>query len=79
MFGVRQLAYWEDVLHKLATIPPSELSAENRINYAVYQPQIENLAAGVRFRAYEMPFNSDSQFWSDPSSAREIARWLRAK
>jgi uncharacterized protein (DUF885 family) len=35
------------------------------VNLAVYKPQIENLAAGIRFREYEMPFNSDSQFWSD--------------
>jgi len=61
----KQLAYWNDVLRQLAAIPVAELSAENRINYLVYKPQLENLAAGVRFRAYEMPFNSDSQFWSD--------------
>ena len=61
----RQLAYWNEVLGKLAAIPVGELSSANRINYAVYKPQLENLAAGVRFRAYEMPFNSDSQFWSD--------------
>jgi uncharacterized protein (DUF885 family) len=57
--------YWEDVLHRLAGIQASELSAENRVNLAVYKPQIEALAAGIRFRDYEMPFNSDSQFWSD--------------
>ena len=61
----KQLAYWDDVLRKLAAIPAGELSAENRINYAVYKPQVENFAADVRLRAYEMPFNSDSQFWSD--------------
>jgi uncharacterized protein (DUF885 family) len=61
----KQLTYWDAVLRKLAAISAPELSAENRINYAVYKPQIENLAASVRFRAYEMPFNSDSQFWSD--------------
>jgi len=61
----KQLAYWQEVLRQLAAIPFGELSAENRVNYAVYKPQLENLAAGVRFRAYEMPFNSDSQFWSD--------------
>jgi len=31
----------------------------------VYRPQVENLAASVRFRDYEMPFNSDSSFWSN--------------
>ena len=60
-----RLAYWNDVLKQLDTIPASELSAENQVNLAVYRPQIENLAAAIRFRDYEMPFNSDSQFWSD--------------
>ncbi|GAA0711164.1 DUF885 domain-containing protein [Dokdonella soli] len=60
-----RLAYWNDVLKQLDAIPAKELSAENRVNLAVYRPQIENLAADIRFRGYEMPFNSDSQFWSD--------------
>jgi len=60
-----RLTYWDDVLKKLAAIAPAELSPENRINYAVYKPQIENLAAGLRFHDYEMPLNSDSQFWTD--------------
>jgi uncharacterized protein (DUF885 family) len=61
----QRLAHWDDVLKQLAGIKPAELSAENQINYAVYKPQVENLAAGIRLRDYEMPFNSDSQFWSD--------------
>jgi uncharacterized protein (DUF885 family) len=60
-----RLKYWDDVLRRLDAIPPAELSAENKVNLAVYRPQVENLAAGIRFRDYEMPFNSDSQFWSD--------------
>jgi uncharacterized protein (DUF885 family) len=60
-----RLHYWTDVLHQLDALRVEELSAENRVNLAVYRPQIENLAAGIRFRDYEMPFNSDSQFWSD--------------
>jgi len=61
----QRLKYWQEVLHKLAELPVAELSADNRVNLAVYKPQIENFAAGIRFREYEMPFNSDSQFWSD--------------
>jgi uncharacterized protein (DUF885 family) len=60
-----RLHYWNDVLHRLDAVPVAALSGENKVNLAVYRPQIENLAAGVRFRDYEMPFNSDSQFWSD--------------
>ncbi|NCT69246.1 MAG: DUF885 family protein [Rhodanobacteraceae bacterium] len=60
-----RLAYWDDVLRQLDAIPAGELSADNRINLAVYRPQIEDLAADIRLRGYEMPFNSDSQFWSN--------------
>jgi uncharacterized protein (DUF885 family) len=61
----RRLAYWTDVLKQLDAIPVKQLSPENQINAAVYRPQIENYVAAIRFRDYEMPFNSDSQFWSD--------------
>ena len=60
-----RLKVWTDVLHQLDAIDPAELSPDNRINLAVYRPQVENLAAEVRLRGYEMPFNSDSSFWSD--------------
>ena len=60
-----RLKYWTDVLHRLDGIATADLSADNQVNLAVYRPQIENLAAEIRFRLYEMPFNSDSQFWSD--------------
>lgn len=59
-----RLGVWTQVLKDLDGVDLTELSAENRVNYAVYRPQIENLAAGVRLRDYEMPFNADSQFWS---------------
>ncbi|WP_395680141.1 DUF885 domain-containing protein [Dokdonella sp.] len=60
-----RLAYWNDVLKQLDTIPAAELSAENQVNLAVYRPQVHDLAAAQALRSYEMPFNSDSQFWSD--------------
>jgi len=60
-----RLAYWDKVLKQLADIPRDKLSPEQRVNYDVYKPQIENLAADIRFKGYEMPLNSDSQFWSD--------------
>ncbi|MEO7432346.1 MAG: DUF885 family protein [Dokdonella sp.] len=60
-----RLAYWDDVLKQLDAIATKDLSAENQVNLAVYRPQVGDLAAQIRFRTYEMPFNSDSQFWSD--------------
>lgn len=61
----RRLAMWEDVLAQLDAIDPAQLSEQNRVNLAVYRPQLEALAANVRLRAYEMPFNSDSSFWAN--------------
>lgn len=60
-----RLKVWTDVLRQLDAIDPAKLSPDNRINLAVYRPQVEDLAAEVRLRGYEMPFNSDSSFWSD--------------
>ncbi|MGA8278454.1 MAG: DUF885 family protein [Rhodanobacteraceae bacterium] len=60
-----RLRRWRDVLRDLDTITVDQLTPANRINYAVYRPQVENLAADVRYKNYLMPFNSDSSFWSD--------------
>ena len=59
-----RLSYLEGVLRKLDGVDPARLSPAQRIDFAVYRPQIEHRAAELRFRDYEMPFNSDSSFWS---------------
>lgn len=61
----RRLAMWDRVLEQLDGIDPAALSPAERVDYAVYKPQVENLAASLRFRDYEMPFNADSSFWSN--------------
>ncbi len=68
----RRLAYWDEVLKALAAIDPDTLSPEEKIDYLVYKDQIFDLAAEQRFKTYEAPFNSDSQFWADlaPSAGR---------
>ncbi|KGT82568.1 hypothetical protein OC00_18500, partial [Xanthomonas vasicola] len=60
-----RLAIWDGVLKQLDGIDPKQLSPANQINFAIYRPQVENLAAEVRLRLYEMPFNSDTSFWSN--------------
>lgn len=60
-----RLEKWEQVLAALDDIDEDQLSPANRIHLAVYRPQIENLATDIRLRGYEMPFNSDSSFWSN--------------
>ena len=60
-----RLKVWEQALKDVDGIDAKALSPENRINLAIYRPQVENLAQEVRLRTYEMPFNSDSSFWSN--------------
>ena len=62
---LRRLTYWQNVLKQLDGCKLGELSASNRVNYAVYRSQIENLVADQQFKNWQMPFNSDSAFWSD--------------
>ncbi|WP_255369448.1 DUF885 domain-containing protein [Luteibacter sp. UNCMF366Tsu5.1] len=61
----KRLAYWNDVLAQLDRIDTASLSPEAKVDYAVYREQIGNLAASQRFAQWQMPFNSDSAFWSD--------------
>lgn len=60
-----RLKVWDEVLRELDALPVAELSAAERINYAVYRPQIADMAADIRFGGYETPFNADSSFWSN--------------
>ncbi len=59
-----RLAYWERALKALDAIPVAQLSREERINAAVFRTTLEANIANQRFRAWEMPFNADSNFWS---------------
>jgi len=61
----QRLGYWQDVLKQLDAIDPNALSPDDQINYAVYRAQVQNLAADDRLGQWQMPFNSDSAFWSD--------------
>ena len=60
-----RLKVWDGVLADLDKVDVKALSPKEQINYAVYRPQVENLAAEIRFGAYEAPFNADSSFWSN--------------
>lgn len=57
--------YWEGILKELDGIKPAELSAPERVNFAVYRAQVAALLDAQRFREYEQPVNADSAFWTD--------------
>ncbi len=74
------LAYWTNVLDQLKTIDPSRLDAEEEVNYAVFKTSIEAMVANIKFKYYEAPFNSDSNFWAQlpPRSSFQTAAQYRA-
>jgi uncharacterized protein (DUF885 family) len=57
--------YWSDVLTQLNAIPERQLSQQDQVNYEVYKQQIETLLNDQKFKTWQIPFNSDSAFWSD--------------
>lgn len=61
----QRLDYWQHVFKQLDGIDVAQLSAANQVNYAVYREQIGNFVADQKFKNWQMPFNSDSAFWSD--------------
>ena len=74
---LKRQQYWEGVLKQLDTIKPAQLSAPERINFAVYRAQIAALLDNQRFREYEKPLNADSSFWSNMAGeARKPFRTL---
>jgi uncharacterized protein (DUF885 family) len=60
-----RLAYWTRALETLDGIPFEGLSPEERVNAQVFRASIRALAADVKFRTYEAPFNSDTFFWTE--------------
>ncbi|WP_449424201.1 DUF885 domain-containing protein, partial [Rhodanobacter lindaniclasticus] len=61
----RRLDYWQRVMKQLDAIDVAQLTSANRVNFEVYHAQIGNLLADQKFKTWQMPFNSDSAFWSD--------------
>ncbi|MFC3653054.1 DUF885 domain-containing protein [Dyella humi] len=60
-----RLAHWQKVMSQLDAIDPKQLSAAEQVNYAIYREQIHDFIADQQFKQWQMPFNSDSAFWSE--------------
>jgi uncharacterized protein (DUF885 family) len=61
---LRRAAHLRELLKQLDAIPVDQLSSGERVNAAVFRSILENGVADARFREWEMPFNSDSSFWT---------------
>lgn len=57
--------YWAQVMSELDAIDKAALGDEDQVNYEVFRQQIQSLLANQRLRDWEMPFNSDSAFWTN--------------
>ncbi|HTV85530.1 MAG TPA: DUF885 family protein [Dyella sp.] len=60
-----RLDTWRKVMDELNAIDVKQLSPAEQVNYAVYREQIRNFIADQQFMQWQMPFNSDSAFWSE--------------
>jgi uncharacterized protein (DUF885 family) len=60
----RRAAYWGDVLARLETIDRSELGADDRINYDMFDRDLRDQLASFEFQEYLIPITNDSGFHS---------------
>ena len=58
-----RLAYWRAVIAKIDAIPNDQLSPEEQVNAAVLHESLRAFVASGKFHDWEMPLNSDSNFW----------------
>jgi uncharacterized protein (DUF885 family) len=56
--------FQQQMLERLNAIPAGSLSPEERVNAGVLRAILEAATADAKFRDWEMPANSDSNFWT---------------
>lgn len=67
-----------EVLAKLDAIDAPALSVNERVNAAVLRAALEETIGNARFAEWEMPFDSDSNFWSyldEPAALDSVAEY----
>jgi uncharacterized protein (DUF885 family) len=60
----RRASFWRDVLARLETIDRSELGADDRINYDMFERELRDQLASFEFKEYLIPITNDSGFHS---------------
>jgi uncharacterized protein (DUF885 family) len=75
----RRAAHLQDLLKQLTAIPVAQLSPAEKVNAAVFRTILENAISDAHFRLWEMPFNSDSNFWTylDAKPLQDAAEYRR--
>ncbi|MCL6683791.1 DUF885 domain-containing protein [Sphingomonas alba] len=62
--NIRRAAHEQRLLTQLNAIPATQLSADEKVNAGVLRQILENDVADAKYREWEMPANSDSNFWT---------------
>jgi uncharacterized protein (DUF885 family) len=62
--NIRRAAREQQLLTQLNAIPAAQLSADEKVNAGVLRQILENDVADAKYREWEMPANSDSNFWT---------------
>ena len=73
---LRREAVWAGYLERLGAIDEKRLSDRARVDAAVFRNVLEGFLIEARARSWEMPFNSDTSFWS---SLDEGGGWTKAE
>jgi uncharacterized protein (DUF885 family) len=76
----RREAHVKEVLQQLDAIPLAALSRAEKVNAAVFRTVLDNALIEARYRTWEMPFNSDSSFWTyldEDNQLRDAAEYKR--
>ena len=68
----RRAAYLKGLLSQLNAVPAAQLSPDERVNAEIFRTVLENAISDARFRTWEMPFNSDSSFWTYLDASRSF-------
>lgn len=61
---LRRQAAWSEFLRRLDAIDETRLSDGARVDAAVFRNVLQGFLIEARARSWEMPFNSDTSFWS---------------
>jgi uncharacterized protein (DUF885 family) len=61
---LRRQAHLKDLLAQLNAINAAQLSPDEKLNAEIFRTVLENEISEYQFRTWEMPFNSDSSFWT---------------
>ena len=76
----REAAHLQDLLNQLNAIPTAQLSRDEQVNAAVFRTVLDNALIEAKYRTWEMPFNSDSSFWTylnEDHQLRDAAEYQR--